>query len=951
MRSVCIVLVFVFSTGAVTGGGAFYDVSRFRYGPPWELRPSKKALAGKLLVCPRRLEPAEARLDPGLQGPHRIVMGLHYEKVGDAEERYYGPAVMVRLDNDPYRVCLTTRRAFAEVEFKVADMSGRSLVIASLSERPAFVDYVRFEPVSAAAFKELERLRTAPHEKDVVGINDVNVWMWLYTSRTEQDFADIVGQHLFSGFNRTYWMANAGALFYHSDVGTRYQRDAREFTPRSGYMVEKFHPMESGVKASHAMGLEAWGWYRLNNNFASPAHLKEIGTGLNSAFFMEHPEYRLLRSNGKPASSSYSFAYPEVRAYVRAICVEMASKGVDGLMLDLLRHPPLAGYEPPLIKAYQTLHGVDPRTIRKSDKDAHRQWTAYRARHSFTQFVIELKDELERTGNTVPIGIRCSLAPFAWNRGNGMDVEDLVKRGLLREICLMNGYLSRPDLTSAPHEVAAASQPYFELCRDRGIKLICGLHGRSPSQTLEHAKFIHEAGFDGVAIYESDVWINNSLYRAAYRKLKFTQHIDAPWLSASSAVGDCLVPWRPVGQDSDEWWQISLPEADRLKKISLRFGSPTPGMPEVQTSLDGQRWTPIAASLVETQGRLNLDTDVAAKHVRLILRGETRPAPALLETRMTFAKAGRIRTGESRDGRVRISSHATGVEVVPKTVFEASVKGDPQRSNVQFYWDGALIRTEREAPFTWYTPSSLRPGLHTLRVRLAENPLAPSIDEIQVRVKGEAFAFDALPAGARRIAVQNFESMSVGAETLPSGWYFSKGYGADYAREAAKGSVRCEIAGGSKALRITWTGKGPRMHVNLDLGKPVPRGMVEFDVMAPETRHQRLAGLFEGPELNLAMYIVDRRAKMTYHSGKNSHQIFSPPVKAEAGVWHHVKWEWDTAKSRQAIYIDDMKTPLVDAPGIRKRPRKGIDRLGFFFFEGQPAEMIIDNVRAAEYVR
>jgi len=481
-------------------------------------------------------------------------MGLHYEKVGNVDERYYGPAVMVRLDNDPYRVYLTTRRAFAEVEFKVANMSGRSLVIASLSERPAFVDYVRFEPVSAADFEKLERLRTAPHEKDVVGINDVNVWMWLYTSRSEQDFADIVGQHLFAGFNRTYWMANAGALFYHSNVGTRYRRDKRDFTPRSGYMVEHFRPMESGVKASHEMGLEAWGWYRLNNNFASPTHVKEIGSGLNSEFFMDHPEYRLIRVNGRPASSSYSFAYPEVRAYVRRICVEMAQKGVDGLMLDLLRHPPLAGYEPPLVEAYQAQHGVDPRTIRRSDQDAYRQWTAYRARHSFTQFVIDLKHELERAGHAVPIGIRCSLAPFAWNRGNGMDVEDLVRRGLLREICLMNGYLSRPELTSAPHKTAAASQPYFDLSSGRGIKLICGLHGRSPSQTMDHARFIHEAGYDGVAIYESDVWINDPLYRAAFRKLKFRQHIDAPWLSASSAVADCLVPWRPAGQAPDEWW-------------------------------------------------------------------------------------------------------------------------------------------------------------------------------------------------------------------------------------------------------------------------------------------------------------------------------------------------------------------------------------------------------------
>jgi hypothetical protein len=400
-----------------------FDASRCDYSPPWKLETGKNgALDGNILRISPQLQPHEIRLQPNLKGPYKIFVGLHYEKTDNRDEKYYGPAVMARLDNDVHRLFLSSNKPFAEVEFKSADMTGRTLVLASLSERPALIDYVRFEPIDPARFQDDEKKRLAPHQKDVVSISDVNVWMWRYTSRSEQDFRDIVGQQRFAGFNRIYWMANAGALFYHTGVGTPFLGDKRPHTRRSGYMVENFRPLESGVKYSHEMGMEIWGWYRLNNNFASQQELEAYGTGLNSEFFMSHPEFRLIRADGRADVSKYSFAYPEVRAYVRAICVEMVRKGVDGLMFDLLRHPPLAGYEPPLVDGYQKLHGIDPRSISKTDTASYAQWTSYRARHSFTQFVIELKEELAQLGLSVPICIRCSLGPIAWNREQGMDV-------------------------------------------------------------------------------------------------------------------------------------------------------------------------------------------------------------------------------------------------------------------------------------------------------------------------------------------------------------------------------------------------------------------------------------------------------------------------------------------------------------------------------------------------
>ena len=922
----------------------FIDAKQIEPVAPWTVCTDVKgAREGTLLVAPAALAIRELEVNPGLSGPHRIHIGLHYKKTA-GDQRYYGGAMHVRLDGETYRVLMESRRPFAEHAFKAADMTNRRIVLATLSERPAAVDYIRFEPLTAAEFAKAETRRAAPHEMDVVGINDVNVWMWLYTTRSEWDFRDTIGQHVHAGFNRVYWMANAGAIFYHTDVGTRYQRDKRGFTPRSGYMVENFRPLESGVKAAHEMGVKILGWYRLNNNFASKQTLAELGPGLNSEFFMSHPEYLLLRANGKADSSKYSFAYPAVRDYVRALCVEMVQKGVDGLMLDLLRHPPLAGYEPPLIDGYLKEHGVDPRRIKPADKAEFARWSAYRARHSFTQFVIDLAAELRRIGKPVPIGLRCSLARFSWNRDNGMDVEDLVKRGLIGELCLMNGYLSRPELLHRPHEIAAAAEPYFRLTKGRDVKLICGLHGRGPGETLTYGRFAHDAGFDGVAIYESDVYATKPDHVRAYRQLKDRLTVAEPWLTASASARDRLIPWRASGAEPG-WWQLNLPATRALRELTLRFAGPVANA-QVLTCADvnGNTWEKLGSRSDTQEVKLSLKPARPLRRIRLELPQAAGTPPALSHAEFAFTD-GKLMVGEQRDGRIHISSHKSRSTVKPGAVFKVEIRGNPSRSNVAFIWDGSQIHLERDAPFTWYTPKTLRPGRHRLKVRLTDTTLSPSVDEIEVIVEGKEPGLGPVPKGMTVVAAQDFEGLPEGlCDELPTGWYFTRGYGKEETRLLPDGSAEVALVGGSRALHLRWPGTGPRMKLHLATGRPLQAGAVEFDFMVPEVRRQVLAGIAEGSGLNLALYLVDNGKRMTYNNGKNSHQRFDPDQLARTGQWRHVRWEWG-AGGQQRIYIDGSATPQADGKGVRKKLRRGADSVLFFFFENQPAELYIDNVR------
>ena len=54
-----------------------------------------------------------------------------------------------------------------------------------------------------------------------------------------------------------------------------------------------------------------------------------------------------------------SFAYPEVRTFYVSFFKQLASTGTRGIMIDLLRHPPIAGYEPIVTEAFRQKYGKD----------------------------------------------------------------------------------------------------------------------------------------------------------------------------------------------------------------------------------------------------------------------------------------------------------------------------------------------------------------------------------------------------------------------------------------------------------------------------------------------------------------------------------------------------------------------------------------------------------------
>src|SRR5205814_70822 len=113
-------------------------------------------------------------------------------------------------------------------------------------------------------------------------------------------------------------------------------------------------------------GCEVHAWVRMTNFNRAPY----------ANFWHDHPEFRTQMVAGRqdpktgkwepirpykrsPYARVLSLAYPEVRAFYLKFFKQLASTGTRGILLDLLRHPPIAGYEPIVSEAFKKKYGTD----------------------------------------------------------------------------------------------------------------------------------------------------------------------------------------------------------------------------------------------------------------------------------------------------------------------------------------------------------------------------------------------------------------------------------------------------------------------------------------------------------------------------------------------------------------------------------------------------------------
>jgi len=211
--------------------------------------------------------------------------------------------------------------------------------------------------------------------------------MWLdrgsiIRAGSEQGLAKIFDRLAAAGINTIFFeTVNAGYPIYPSQVA-----------PQPNPLVKGWDPLASAVKLAHDrdMELHAWVWtFAVGNKRHNT--LINLPADYPGPVIAAHPEWASYDNRGSlfPPGQGKPFldpANPAARQYLLRLYEEIVSRyNVDGLQLDYIRYPfqdPSAdrtyGYGIAARQQFRQLTGVDPTTIKPSDRDLWQRWTQFR---------------------------------------------------------------------------------------------------------------------------------------------------------------------------------------------------------------------------------------------------------------------------------------------------------------------------------------------------------------------------------------------------------------------------------------------------------------------------------------------------------------------------------------------------------------------------------------------
>ena len=386
-------------------------------------------------------------VDPEAIGWYRVYVGL-YHQGENPQARLLG-----RLTDEPYPEYLQTpqhtKDRTAEVYWKAADLTGKKIHIEQPSAptpHPGHgwlggITHLKLVPMTdtevGAAQKEIN---LPPRQRRLFGMLDTtDEIFWWGTAQTEEDIRAIVYRHRQAGFGRVYWrcfgthLDNSLAV---KEAAPRWteadeQRWCQRQNCKAGWMpyidlARKFDPVKVAVHYGKETGCDVHAWVRFTNFNREPY----------ANFWHENPQFstQMLVTEKDPKSGrrvpvkpyklySYrrvlSFAYPEVRAFYVKFFKQIASTGTPGIMIDLLRHPPIAGYEPIVAESFKKKYGMP-----MEERDVYHDPLVQEHLSGYLRlFLVDLRKAI---GNDIEISVRCSGPSKYALRGKEWIAEGLI---------------------------------------------------------------------------------------------------------------------------------------------------------------------------------------------------------------------------------------------------------------------------------------------------------------------------------------------------------------------------------------------------------------------------------------------------------------------------------------------------------------------------------------------
>lgn len=431
--------------------------------------------------------------DPKLTGEHKITLSIY-----SPHSRMYG--VYVRIEGEPhftYIQALRKEPSYERLPFKIADLTGKRIEVAAFG-RDCCLDYIECAPVKAEPRPEANGCTLGILDfADDAGI-----------SRPEgYEAGSAVRRHAEAGYDMIMWKAYAVRCEYHTKIGEiRGFTDQQEEGEKSddmamqnrgiAHVLQQYDTMRQAVDVAKEIGMPIFGWARINNEFSRENHQFSATTW----FHKENPDKFMMYADGR-RTCKLSFAYPEVRKHKIDILMEILGYGMDGLMIDVLRHPPLVIYDEPTVEAYLEQTGKDPRTM---EGDGDEDWIRFRAEHSFTTFLREVRAAI---GKDTPLYVR-TMDQHWRNLYSGCDTDTWIDEQIVDGIIFGSHCHSAedtPEFVDIKRHVdrAAGKVKIFSQIWRYG----------SVQQSLALAKQAYDQGVDGVALYESNASVGNPVWR------------------------------------------------------------------------------------------------------------------------------------------------------------------------------------------------------------------------------------------------------------------------------------------------------------------------------------------------------------------------------------------------------------------------------------------------------
>ena len=388
-----------------------------------------------------------------------------------------------------------------------ADLTGRRLHIAprrGTGPREAILFYVRAEPCGGPR----------PSRRNLVATNDGHD-VFSDGMDTPRNISKWFSPFRDSDFYRMLWGVfgggdlSANPAFKHATILPvapchHFQTWDKTFSDSLRRVQSQADILATVVASARDVGMEIHFYFRVEGFYQPFPHL-----GSSSRFFHENPQFRCRDEHGREVKR-LSYAFLQVQDHLLGYFEELMQYQPDGLCLAFNRGLPMLICEEPVLAAFRRRHGRPPRLPQEVDSPA-----MLAVRHELiANFVERVHRMLAQRGKALSCIVPRN---FGENLLRGLNLELLIRRGLLESVMVGGGHEDNPRYTQS-HGQPPVPQDDLETVRrlkSLGAAKVylggCNSHGtfwpaRDPMTRARRMRSILDAGLDGAYFWDCNQW-------------------------------------------------------------------------------------------------------------------------------------------------------------------------------------------------------------------------------------------------------------------------------------------------------------------------------------------------------------------------------------------------------------------------------------------------------------